>query len=170
VATALVACGAVLRVKTNVFHVVTPRALAALGVHDGRPVVLLTDCSYYRIVVVQIAPTPGPFDHPDPARGWSVRRLGSAALPDELPALGGAPAGWTEQHAGTLTSLVQGQLYNLATYDEEGADSDPPGLDDFDFDFDDLNSLSPGHVMVGHDKEFHEVTEKKFRSGAKSAC
>ena len=72
----LIAGGIALHVKTDVFHVVSPRALAAMAVHDGQPVILLSDCTHYRIALVRIAPTPGEFDHPDPAHRWSVRLNG----------------------------------------------------------------------------------------------
>jgi hypothetical protein len=149
---------------------VSPRGLAALGVHDGKPVVLLADCKRYEIVEVKISPTPDPFKRPDDAHGWVLSRPLSAPLPDEVVALGAPPAGWTEQHAGTLTKLAAGQLYDLATWDENDVTSGPGSLTDFDFTVADLNGLAPGQVLVGHDKQFERETEKKFRSGAKQAC
>jgi hypothetical protein len=149
---------------------VSPRGLAALGVHDGKPVVLLADCKRYEIVEVKVSPTPDAFKRPDDAHGWVVSRTRSAPLPDEMVALGAPPAGWSEDHAGTLTELAAGQLYELATWDEEDAIHGPGSLIDFDFTVADLNGLTPGQVLVSKDKRFEKETKKKFRSGAKHAC
>lgn len=149
---------------------VSPRGLAALAVHDGKPVVLLADCRRYEIIEVKISPTPDRFQRPDDARGWVVSRPLSAPLPEEVEALGAPPAGWTEQHPGTLTRFAAGQLYELATWNDDDVISGPGSLTDFDFTVADLDSLAPGQVLVGKDKEFEKKTEKKFRSGAKHAC
>jgi hypothetical protein len=149
---------------------VSPRGLAALGVHDGKPVVLLADCKRYEIVQVKISPTPDRFKRPDDAHGWVVSRPLSAPLPGEVVALGAPPAGWSEQHAGTLTALTAGQLYELATWDEDDVISGPGSLTDFDFTVADLNGLAPGRVLVAGDRYVEEKTEKKFRSGTKHAC
>jgi hypothetical protein len=149
---------------------VAPRGLAALGVHNGVPVVLLADCRRYEIVEVKVSPAPGLFKLPDDAHGWVVSRPRSVPLPDEMVALDAPPAGWTEQHAGTLTELAAGQVYELATWDEGDVAVGPGAQHDFDFTVADLNGLAPGQVLVGKDKQFEKKTEKKFRSEAKHDC
>jgi hypothetical protein len=150
---------------------VTPIDLAAIGVHGGKPVVLLGECKRYEIVEVKISPARDRFALADDMHGWVISRPPSAPLPAEVEALGPPPAGWwTDAHPGSLTSLAAGQLYAFSTLDNDDAVHGPGSLVDFRFTLADVNRLGPGQVLVAGDKRFGIESEKDFRRGAKGAC